>query len=330
MRIAIIGSSGHSGLCVPKAYCEERRFVALAPGSKEESVAGMAERLCLLGYDPKIYEDYRELLEKEKPDIAVVDNYYGEHARVILDAFSAGCHVFAEKPVAASLEELDRMEAAWKEAGTCFMAMLNYRYNGDFHRGWQLIKEGAIGKVRLLNAQKSYKFGKRPEFMTKPETYGGTIPWVGIHAIDWILWMSGGTVEGVTAMQCAAEAPNGACPETTALAQFALSDGMMASLTVDYLNPAAAPRHGDDRIRVVGTKGVLEVRDGGVTLINENGVQTPKNLPAEDIFEDFLNACQGKSVPLLSAEESFRATRVAILARDAATRATIMARVAAE
>lgn len=321
MKIAIIGGSGHGGLAVPKGYDGERQFVAIAPGSEGESVAGMLQYLREQGYSPKVYEDYKELLEKEQPDIAVVDNYYGEHGKVILDAFEAGCHVFAEKPAATSLEELERLEKAWKKAGTCFMSMLNYRYNGAFHRGWQLIREGAIGKVRLLNAQKSYKFGKRPEFMTRRETYGGTIPWVGIHAIDWILWMSGGQVESVTALQCASEAPNGVCPETTALAQFALSDGMMASLTVDYLNPATAPRHGDDRIRVVGTKGVLEVRDGAVKLINEEGVQQPENLPNEDIFEDFLEECRGRKTCLLTGEDSFAATRAAIMAQNAADRA---------
>jgi predicted dehydrogenase len=139
MRIAIIGCSGHYGMCIPKEYCKERDFVAIAPGSQGENMDGVEQRLLGLGYAPERYSDYRELLEKEKPDIAVVDNYYGEHGPVILDCFQAGCHVFAEKPAATSLEELERLVAAWKQAGTCFMAMYNYRYMGAFHRAWQLI-----------------------------------------------------------------------------------------------------------------------------------------------------------------------------------------------
>ena len=320
MRIAIIGCSGHYGMCVPKTYCEEREFAALAPGSQGENMEHVEQRLKNLGYAPRMYRDYREMLAAEKPDIAVVDNYYGEHGRVILDAFRAGCHVFAEKPAATSLAELDELVEAWKQAGTYFMAMFNYRYSGSFHRAWQLIREGAIGEVRLLNAQKSYKFGTRPDFMTHRETYGGTISWVGIHAIDWILWMSGRQVETVTALQSSVGCANGVCPEMTALAQFGLDNGVMASLTVDYFNPAKATRHGDDRIRVVGTKGVLEVRDNMVHLVNEEGVQQPENLPEEDIFTDFLNQCMGRGTALLSGEESFAATRAAILAQDAADR----------
>ena len=318
MKIVIIGASGHGGLCVPKIMCEERNFVAIAPGSKGENVDGMVRTLHMKEYTPAIYSDYREMLRKEKPDVAIVDNFYGEHAPIILDAFEAGCHVLAEKPVAATMEQLEQLREAWDKAGTAFSTMFTYRYNGAFYRAWNLIQEGAVGKVRLLNAQKSYKYGTRPDFMTRRETYGGTIPWVGIHGVDWILWMSGGRFESVTAVQSAAQAPNGISPETTALTQFRLNDKMMASLTVDYLNPATAPGHGDDRIRVVGTEGVLEVRDNRVTLINGDGVQYPENLPDEDMFADFLRHAAGKGPCRISGEEVFTVTRAALLAQSAA------------
>ncbi len=314
----MIGASGHSDICVPDSVCQERNFAAIAPGSLGESVAGMERRLREIGYSPNVYADYREMLRKEKPDVAVVDNFYGEHGPVILDAFAAGCHVFAEKPAAAGLEQLELIQEAWHRAGTSFAGMFTYRYDGAFYRAWQLIQEGAVGSVRLLNAQKSYKYGTRPDFMSRRETYGGTIPWVGIHGIDWILWMSGGCFTSVTAVQSAAEAPNGVCPETTALAQFRMKDDRMASLTVDYLNPEAAPSHGDDRIRVVGTDGVLEVRDNGVTLLNSRGVQHPQNLPDGDFFADFLAQAAGKGKCRISAEETFAATRTALLAQRAA------------
>lgn len=318
MKVVMIGSSGHSGLCVPDCIREDRTFVAVAPGSRGESVEGLERRLRETGYTPNLYGDYREMLRKEKPDVAVVDNFYGEHGPVILDAFAAGCHVFAEKPAAADPEQLEQIQEAWRRAGTSFAGMFTYRYDGAFYKAWQLIRQGAIGKVRLLNAQKSYKFGTRPDFMSRRETYGGTIPWVGIHGIDWILWMSGGHFTSVTAVQSAAEAPNGVCPETTALAQFQMEDGVMASLTIDYLNPAAAPFHGDDRIRVVGTEGVVEVRYNGVTLLDRNGVQHPQNLPEGDFFSDFLAQAAGKGRCRVSAEETFASTRAALLAQRAA------------
>lgn len=319
MRIAMIGASGHGmAYCIPAKYDPEREFVAVAPGSIGEPVEPAVEALRKRGYEPAVYADYNELLEKEKPQVVVIDNFYAEHTPVLLAAFRCGCHVFCEKPAAATQEELDEICAAWKAAGTEFACMLNYRYEAPFYLAWKLIREGAIGTVRLLNAQKSYKLGTRPAFMQRMETYGGTLPWVGIHGIDWIQWMSGERFEAVSALQASAEAPNGICPQTTGLAQFRMSGGVMASLTVDYLNPASAKIHGDDRIRVVGTKGTVEVREGKVLLLNENGLQYPQPEPGPDFFGDFLGQVRGDAVCRLSAEDSFAASYAAAGAQRAA------------
>jgi len=318
MKIVVIGGSGHSILYLPEQRMDDRDFVAIAPGSIGETMDHILEKLAQAGYSPKVYADYREMLSAEKPDIAIVDNYYGEHARVILDAFGAGCHVLSDKPVASDLPELERIEAAWRKAGTCFAAMFTYRYDGAFFRAWQLVQEGVVGKIRLINTQKSYKLGERPEFMGHRESYGGTISWVGIHGLEWILWMTGGTLESVTAVQAAQEAPNGVSPETTAQIQLRLNDGMMASVTIDYLNPTAAPRHGDDRIRIVGTEGVLEVLDDHIILTNSMGVQYPESAPYIDKLTDFMNQINGSGKCRVSAEDALTATRWALLAQMAA------------
>lgn len=318
MRIVVIGGSGHSILYLPQQYMADREFVAVAPGCEGEPMEHILGTLTKAGYTPKVYADYRQMLTEEKPDVAIVDNYYAQHAEAILEAFAAGCHVLSDKPVATDIPALERVEAAWRKAGTCFAAMFTYRYDGAFYRAWQLVQEGAVGKVRLINTQKSYKLGKRPDFMSRRETYGGTIPWVGIHGLEWILWMSGGKLEAVSAVQAAQEAPNGVSPETTALVQLRLNDGMMGSVTIDYLNPAAAPRHGDDRIRVVGTEGVLEVREDRIILTNANGVQYPEFSSNDDMLTDFLNEVNGTGKCRISGEDALTATRWALLAQMAA------------
>lgn len=308
LKAVMIGSSGHGpSFCLAKSY-PGVRFTAFAPGDPDERNPGL----------PKEYADWRKMLTAEAPDIVVVDNFYGHHAAPILTALEQGCHVFAEKPLAGNLAELAAIEKKWKTSGRQFAAMLNYRVAGAFLRAKQLIDEGRIGKVRLLNAQKSYKFGTRPDFMSIRETYSGTIPWVGIHAVDWILWMSSAKPLSVTALQSAVSAPNGICPEITALAQFKLEGEILASLTVDYLRPDSAPTHGDDRIRIMGTAGSVEVRGGEVILIDRNGQQTLPPLPDGDVFSSFLAAVRGEGSCAVSAEESIAASRAALLAQLAA------------
>ena len=87
----------------------------------------------------------------------------------------------------------------------------------------------------------------------------------------------------------------------------------MAAINIDYYRPAAAPSHGDDRIRCAGTEGVIEVRENKIFLINKDGTQTFDPTEAPDLVEEFLD---GRVT--LSPEEIFYITRVSLAAREAA------------
>ncbi len=326
INICMVGASGH-GVQVFRD-CKGRgdiRFIAAAPGNDGENIDGLFPAMRQFGGEPKYYDNYREMIKSEKPDIVVVDNYYGDHGAVNLAALEAGCHVFSEKPIATSLDQLDLIREKYVSAGVEMTAMLDYRYNGIFYKAWQLIQEGKIGEVRLLNAQKSYKFGTRPPFMYDRKTYGGTILWVGIHAIDWISWMSGAKFLSVAATQSSLYDGGGRSLEMSAVAQYQMDHEILATLTIDYFNPPQAPSHGDDRIRVVGTKGVLEVMKNTLTLINseEEGIRTIDCPVDEYPFSAFLNQIQGQGKCRISFEDVYKTTEAAIKTQLSADTKTI-------
>ena len=101
--------------------------------------------------------------------------------------------------------------------------------------------------------------------------------------------------------------------EMAALCQFTLADGVIGSMNLDFYRPKGAATHGDDRIRLAGTKGVLEVRNGKIILITEGQTQILEPDPAPELLEEFLT---GKGIP---AEEIFYLTKVALTARDGGT-----------
>lgn len=323
-KVVYIGTSGHGGsftLASSVLNRHETDYVGVAPGSVGENVKGIMPSLVNNGFNPTMYDDYNEMLLKEKPDIAVVDCFYGDHAKAAKAAFEAGCHVFCEKPVATSLEDLAMLRDAYMTAGTEFTAMFNYRYTGNFYRAWQLIQEGKIGEVRLINAQKSYKMGTRPPFTHDRATYGGTIPWVGSHAIDWVSWMSGKNFLSVTAAQSRVANGGNGTLETDALCLYKMEDDVLASVTIDYLNPKTAKVWGEDRIRVVGTSGVVECRPKQLMLLNEDaeGFQELDFPEDTEMFNDFLDQIDGKdNVCRVTAEDAFYSTEASIRAQMAA------------
>ncbi len=57
--------------------------------------------------------------------------------------------------------------------------------------GRRAVEVGLVGEPILISSQKSYKYGaERPWFYKGRKTYGGTIPWAGIHALDFMRWVA--------------------------------------------------------------------------------------------------------------------------------------------
>ena len=195
----------------------------------------------------------------------------------------------------------DGYEREVKVSGIRFCAMHYLRYDPAFYMGAKLVKSGAVGDVRLITAQKSYKYGTRPEWYQDPDLYGGAIPWVGIHAIDWIYHFTGKRFLSVATQKAG---------EMAAICQFSLEGGTIGAMNLDFYRPQGAATHGDDRVRCVGTAGILEVQGGKLTLITSTETKEIQPEPAPELLEEFL--ADGAIPP----EEIFYLTRVALIARD--------------
>lgn len=302
MKICFIGTCGHTKQAY--RYLKTRTdvsFCGVASGSVHENLHE--------SFDPAIpfYADYMKMLDEVCPDLAVVSPVFALTGQVILACAVRGIHVFSEKPVATTREELMDVRRAVTDSGIRFSAMHYLRYDPAFYHGAELVRSGRIGDLRLITTQKSYRYGTRPAWYGDRRLYGGTIPWVGIHAIDWIYHFSGKRFLSVSAQSF------GKDPEMAALCCFELEDGLMASMNLDFYRPKAAPSHGDDRIRCVGTCGILEVTGGKIHLIDESGESVTEPPSAPELLEEFL---EGRTP--IAPEEIFYLTDVSLATREAA------------
>lgn len=310
MKIVFIGGSGHYGFALPTmAARPDLQAVGLAKGCPQEDLTNLAR--CLPGLTPD--EDYRVLLDREKPDLAVVSPWYCLNSQVAIECLSRGVHVFCEKPLATTLDDLAALTACWKQSGRALGAMFNLRGAPWFLAIRQAIEAGEIGTVRLLHGQKSYRMGVREEFFHRRELYGGMLPWVGIHAIDWVLQL-GGRCEWLSASQSRLYNRGQGELETSAALLMRLENQVIATVTADYLRPDGSARHDDDRLRVTGTRGMLEAVDGRVYLENEQPRRELELPPAQDQFAAFLDAIASGSTEEWGAS-ALESSRVSLLAR---------------
>lgn len=320
LKIAYIGNKGYHSDNVNGATRGDNRFVAcaVAGGTKDEDMTAFCEYIRKDHPDAKYYPDYIEMLDKEKPDVAVISPRFDLTAKVCMDCAKRGVHIFAEKPVATNIKELEELEKVIKDSGVRFVAMHFLRLGGAFYQAICAVKNGEIGEVRMVNAQKSYKLGQRQDFYKKRKTYGGTIPWVGIHGIDWIYTIVGKPCVKVSALQSRIGNNNHGELESTCLCQFTFEDEVIASLAIDYLRPAEAPTYSDDRVRIVGTEGVIEVRDGKLYITDHEGLKTPEITKGKNLAMEFLEGILNNTECEITSKEIFEITKLALAAQQAA------------
>jgi len=94
----------------------------------------------------KAYDDERRMLDAEKPDVVAVCNNNGERARGILEALSRKHHVIAEKPLALTRSDLDRVKKAVAVSGSKLGMLLPMRYWPPYRAVKQIAERGDIGR----------------------------------------------------------------------------------------------------------------------------------------------------------------------------------------
>jgi hypothetical protein len=103
-------------------------------------------------------------------------------------------------------------------------------------------------------------------------------------------------------------------------AVYKLDNGGVATLHMDYLRPQTAPAHGDDRLRLAGTKGIAEyMADLGVVVVNEESKpHRVTNLPPQgSVFLDFVESVYLGRQQSLSLADIYRVNEITIATHEA-------------
>jgi len=320
MKVVIIGVHGHMGIILRHLdKCSGVSLAGIAPGCPEEDISQRAA--AWKSYHPslEIYDDYRRMVEEIKPDVAGVGSFYYKNEEITVDLFRRGIHCISEKPAALTLEGLEKLKEEHEKSGVEYASMLEMRYGRLFLAAHDSLEKGDIGKPLMSTAQKTYKLGERSFLFRSRSCFGGTIPFVGIHGIDLILWSMNAPVDEIFARHTRQGNASHGELESCGIVGISFKNGTFATANIDFLNPAKALEHGDDRLRIAGEKGIIEAKEGKTILVT--GEAPPAEIqkdPERFFFVDFLAQIQKKGRCLVSAKDSFYSTEVVLKARQAA------------
>src|SRR5437762_5414408 len=102
----------------------------------------------------RVYDDYRSLLEQERPDLVAVVTPDHLHTAPVLAAIEFGARgIFCEKPLATSLDEADQMIAAAAVAGVPICVDYTRRWMPELVAARRLVRSGRIGRLSQIVPQ---------------------------------------------------------------------------------------------------------------------------------------------------------------------------------
>ncbi|HEX2438948.1 MAG TPA: Gfo/Idh/MocA family oxidoreductase [Methylomirabilota bacterium] len=147
VRLAIVGCGNISQLNAPGYLAHPRcEVVALCDADPERAKRRARE----WGIAPRIYSDYAQVLDDGGIDAVELLTPTWMHADQIVAALAAGKHVSAQKPLAISIAEAERIAAAVAGARTIFRVTENFLYYPPILKAKALLDAGAIGEPSLV------------------------------------------------------------------------------------------------------------------------------------------------------------------------------------
>ena len=312
VRLALVGAGGN-GEAFLRLYKEEPRCeVAVVCDVDEGRARAAAERYGV----PDWTTDYREAVGGDV-DAVSIHTPDRTHAEIAVAAFEAGKHVYCEKPLATTVEDVRRMVEAAERSGKVNFVGQVLRFNPFFAKVREMVKEGVIGEPVYVECD---WLGDLRRWRAHPaRSYSEPIVGAGVHAVDLVRWVVG---EPVRAFAMAT--PRGwedlPFPATYA-AVYELEGGALAKTAASFV---AVGGHGFAyNLQVRGTKGAI-VRD----QFWLRGWRAPATLPFRDEyripFEEevrhFLDCITEGREPLVTFRDGGQSALCCIAAVESARR----------
>jgi predicted dehydrogenase len=172
-RTALIGSGWWGMNILREAMAAGQAKVTALCDAAQHNLDTSAEQVeSASGDKPKKYQDFRELLDKEKPEVVIVATPDHWHALITIAAVQAGAHVFVEKPTGHTIQESRAMVNAAKTAGQVVQVGLHRRIGPHHVSGLKFLKEGGAGQVGMVRMFAHSRGGKERPSPNSPPPEG--------------------------------------------------------------------------------------------------------------------------------------------------------------
>jgi len=246
IRWGVLSTSRHAAATWIPACQASQRGEVVAVASRD---AGRARQYADEHGIPRSFGDYESLLASPDVDAVYIPLPNHLHKEWTIKAAGAGKHVLCEKPLGLDAAQAEEMVAACHAAGVTLAEAFQWRHHPHAERTRELLRDGAIGDLRLIEAGFTFPLGRDGDVRWDPAKGGGALYDVGCYPVALARYVTGGEPLSVTAQ--------------ATWGQTGVDDLLVA--TLEFPGGVFAKLHGgfnlplDRYFRLVGTEGSLLV-----------------------------------------------------------------------
>lgn len=239
-KVTIIGAGGIAGAHVAAWDAAGDRIERVAAVDIDaDRVRAFAEKHGI----PRWYTDATEMLATERPDLVHICTPPALHFPLIVEALEAGASVLCEKPLCASLRQLDEIVATEERTGRTCVSVVQWRFGSAARRVAEMIASGRLGRHTVTTCMTTWyrdaAYYAVPWRGTWASELGGVSMGHAIHLIDLMLFLSGEWSE-ITAV--AETLDRDIEVEDVALGMVRFADRSLASIVSSVLSPRQETR----------------------------------------------------------------------------------------
>jgi len=202
----------------------------------------------------KVTSDPLEVLADPDVDAVVISTPTSTHAELIYQAAVHGKHVFCEKPLATTLNEVNNILKIVAQSEIKLMVGFQRRFDPNFQYAYETIKSERVGKIWLLRITSRDPVPPPLEYI---QTSGGLFLDMTIHDFDMARFLVGDEVEEIYAYGSVLVNPqiSEVGDVDTAVCVMLFKNGVIGVID----NSRRAVYGYDQRVEVLGSKGMLSV-----------------------------------------------------------------------
>ena len=232
VRWGLLSTARINRLIIPAIRASARSEVTTVASRDQAKASAYAHEWQI----PRALGSYDALLNDRDIDVIYISLPNSLHVEWTIRALEAGKHVLCEKPLALSVEDVDRIADAVRRTGRAAAEAFMYRHHPLTHTVQDIVKSGRLGQVRGFKGAFTFPLTRDADVRLDPALGGGSLWDVGCYPVSYANLLAGHTPAEVFGWQ--QSSTTGIDLEFAGMLRYA--DGSVAQFDCGFAGPFRA------------------------------------------------------------------------------------------